>query len=147
MSLNVSDLVYVLDAKTHTVVPCKIVEKITSVSLEGENTHHMTVMPSGKSFKLENCKHPWFTTIDETKNFLKNAAENLISETIQKAQQTAKTSFGVKDEFENLQEEVSVQAAHQNFDVNQQVEVDLGDGRVAKVHLPDELLNAENTTS
>ena len=94
MTMNVGDLLYVLDIKTHTVVPCKIIEKVSSIRIEGEEIHHIVESPTGKNFKLESYKNPWFVTIEDSRDFLKKAAEKLITDTIQKAQKVAESSFG-----------------------------------------------------
>ena len=153
MTIKVSDLIYVLDTKSHTVVPCKIVEKVTSVSLTGEDVFHMAETPAGKSFKLENCKNPWFTSIDDARNFLKDAAENLILETIQKAQQIATEKFGdeslVVDQTEsNGGDSLSEQGFLDEIEnVGEKVQIDLGNGQIANVQLPNEIINEKNLTS
>ena len=145
MSLNVTDLIFVLDSKTHTVIPCKVIEKVTSESLEGEIVYHMVETPAGKNFRIEKCKHPWFSTIDDARDFLKTAAENLISETIQQAQAAAEDHFGESTKNENTLEDLNDMDAIQS--VNENVKIDLGDGQIANVRLPDGLLDAENITN
>ena len=150
MTINVGDLIYVLDIKTHTVVPCKIVEKVSSIKIGGEEVHHIAETPSGKNFKLENYKNPWFTTIEDSRDFLKSAAEKLIAGTIQRAQKIAESSFGETMKNEVLPgssmsleplDEIEIQRLNKN------IQVDLGSGQIANVSLPSELLNAENTSS
>ncbi len=154
MIINVGDLIYVLDVKVHTVVPCKVIEKISSIRIEGEEVHHIAETPTGKNFKLESCKNPWFTTIEASRDFLKSAAEKLITGTIQRAQKIAESSFGEPAKNESIvndepalpdlpQERLLVEMQ----DTNKNIQVDLGSGQVVNVSLPSELLNAENTSS
>ena len=161
MTINVGELIYVLDVKTHTVVPCKIVEKVSSIKIDGEEVHHMAETPAGKNFKLESCKNPWFVTIEDSCDFLKSAAEKLISDTIQKTQKVAERSFGENiksvDELDILSTQVSSNGklsssgendlVNEMQSLNKSIQVDLGSGQVANVSLPDELLNAESTSN
>ena len=161
MTIRVGDLIYVLDVKVHTVVPCRVVEKVSSIRIEGEEIHHIAETPTGKIFKLENCKNPWFTTIEDSRDFLKTAAEKLITGTIQRAQKIAESSFGEMTENADELDISSSQSSsngsrspeHVNemFDeaqsLNKNIQIDLGRGQVANVSLPNELLNAESTSN
>ena len=160
MTISVGDLIYVLDVKVHTVVPCKVIEKVSSIRIEGEEIHHIVETPTGKNFKLENCKNPWFTTIEDSRDFLKVAAEKLITGTIQRAQKVAESSFGEAtknvDEldaslFQNPSNGSNIGLGNETLDktqsLNKNIQVDLGGGQVANVSLPDEIMNAESTSN
>ena len=45
--IKVGNIVYLLDKKTHAIVPCMIVEQVNSISLEGETTHHIMKTSAG----------------------------------------------------------------------------------------------------
>ena len=136
--LNVGEVIYLLDKKTQAVIPCMIVEKVNSISLEGENTHHVIVSPSGKKIRLENYKNPWFSSPEEARTFLLEASTKLIDRVINEALNTAKTSFespaSPAEDEEDTVDQISSEV--QNFASD--VIVDLGNGQTAKVTLPSE---------
>ena len=139
--LSVGEVLYLLDKKTQAIIPCMIVEKVSSISLEGENTHHMIVSPSGKKIRLENYKSPWFTTIKDARSFLLEASTKLIDRVIDDALSTAKSSFEMPANLEETQSDLSndeITSSVQNF--SEDVIIDLGDGKKAKVTLPSEVV-------
>ena len=46
--LEVGDIIYMLDRKTQALVPCMVVEKVSSVTMQGENIHHVISPPLPK---------------------------------------------------------------------------------------------------
>jgi len=147
--LEVGDIVFLLDKKTHVVVPCRVVEKVNSISLQGENTYHMIETPQGKNLKLEEYKSPWFTTIDEARNFLINAAKSLVDATIEKTNATrekyfpepAAPSFEISENEGDVGNEGYLESLSKDdslFENNKKrVMVDLGDGQKARVNIPE----------
>ena len=94
-NLSVSDIIYVLDRRTHTVVPCQIVEIVSSKTLEGETVKHIVSTPStNKKFTLEEQKNPWFDSFDTAKDYLETAALRLVQETMKKTQEMTMTYYG-----------------------------------------------------
>ena len=143
--LNVGEVIFLLDKKTQAIIPCMVVEKVSSVSLEGENIHHMITSPNGKKVKLENYKSPWFPNIEEARSFLVDTSMNLIERVISDALEVASKSFettqaispdldpslGTPYETDN-----QIKGQLENFTNN--VLVYLGDGQTAKVTLSSE---------
>ena len=136
--LNVGKVIFLLDKKTQAIIPCMVVEKVNSISLEGENTHHMIVSPGGKKIKLENYKSPWFADIEEARSFLLDASSKLIDRVVNEALEAASSSFEtpVSPEENNITDTQTVEHV-QTFADN--VIVDLGDGQTAKVTLTPEV--------
>lgn len=148
MKINVGDVIYVLDNKTHTIIPCKIVEKVSSVREDGEKIYHIVNAPSGKSFKIEDVKTPWFITIDEAKNHLTDAAKKLINATAEKALSVAKKTFG--HEVDNSIDDISsfnTSTEDLNSFDKETVMVEFSDGQKANIILPEELMHENNTSS
>ena len=135
--ISVGTVIYLLDNKTHTIVPCLVVEKVNSISLDGEKTHHILKTPSSKSLKLEDYKHPWFKTTDDAKTFLIDTATALVNRTIDKAKALEKDTFG---EVLSPQEAInkSKDDDENNYVTSQEesVFVELEDGTKAKVNIP-----------
>ena len=140
--LDVGSIIYLLDKKTQSLVPCMVIEKVKSVTLEGENTHHIVVTPAEQKVRLENYKSPWFKTLDAAKEFLVEAALSLINKTVEKAVSASERSFNIGTALEDKIstpelpfEESDISGLDKN-----DVVVDLGDGQVAKVTIPPEVM-------
>ena len=153
MKLSVSDVIFVLDKKTQAVVPCQLVEIVSSVTLEGEDIKHIASTPGGKKFNLDEYESLWFSTYEEAKEYLTNAALELVSSTMKRAEQVAIKTFNYKpssseeSKFQTPSEDVKDgDIPHQEtlpeetFTDNEQVFVDIG-GQQVKVTLPKELIN------
>ena len=151
--ISVGSVVYLLDKKTHTVVPCQIVEQVKSITLEGEEIYHTVKTPNRKSLRLEDYSNPWFSDIDEAREFLLTAATSLIDTTIQKAKDTEEEYFPQAihplslsvSEKEARQDTVTKKTKRRNSkkeeaktEVND-ITVDLGTGQKARVKLPEGL--------
>jgi hypothetical protein len=149
MKLSVGNVVYVLDKKTQAVVPCQLVERISSVTLNGEVIKNIASTPSGKKFVLEEYVSPWFENYDLAHEYLRNAALDLVKNTMNKAKEVAIKTFG-HDSF-NSKLEVKDNSQHADFndsssdenpttlalENHDEVLVDIG-GQQVKVTLPKE---------
>jgi hypothetical protein len=148
--LNVRDVIFLLDKKRQNLVPCQIVEIISSITIEGEKIHHIVMTPSEKTLKLEEFQGPWFTSIDKAQDFLLKAASELIQKAVDKALSVANENFGSSnsersDDISFFESQKNVLDKVQNLD--ESVKIDLGDGQIATVTLPSEMLDAKNLTS
>ena len=139
--LDVGKVIYLLDKKTQNVVPCRVVEKVSSISLSGENVHHIVETPAGKKLKIEDYKSPWFSTLEDTRDFLMNSAASLVETSIQRAERAREKSFpsahdnstSLVDEESVLPDEISVVPPEMS---GEDLYVDLGNGQKAKVNFP-----------
>ena len=131
--LKVGKIVYLLDKKTHAVVPCKIIEKIQSITETGETVKHVVRLPSEKSLTLETYKSPWFETIEGARTSLLESATALIDSTLEITRQKEEKYFPSQ---KALDEAVSpdVQTSEEDS-----VYVELENGQKAKVSLPEGL--------
>lgn len=147
---DVGKIVYLFDRKSHKVVPCRIIEKVNSISLEGESTHHIIQTPSDKTLKLEDYKGPQFYALSEVREFLLEAAKKLIDETLSETVILRDKKFpGSSDELDDseslMEKPLDPHESHEpsatkdlseNINDSGQVVVDLGNGQTAKVNLP-----------
>ena len=155
--LSVGDVVFILDKNTHAVVPCQLVEIISSITIDGEKTRHVVMTPAGKKkFKLEDQSTPWFSSHRETRDYLLEAATQLIDKTLGNAARVASKSFGVvveeSDDFMSSENQEHVSKSTEdipdrnNFpdqdflDNNESLYVEMG-GQKVKVTLPKALSN------
>ena len=155
--ISVGSVVYLLDKKTHTVVPCQIVEQVKSTTLEGEETYHTVKTPNQKSLRLEEYPNPWFSDIDEARDFLLAAATSLIDTTIQRAKDAEEECFPqavhplsltVKDKPSKKEAPETLSASPKKTRGRRSkkkvekteeggITVDLGEGQTARVTLPE----------
>ena len=131
--LKVGKIVYLLDKKTHAVVPCKIIEKIQSITETGETVKHVVRLPSEKSLTLETYKSPWFETIEDARTSLLESATALIDSTLEITRQKEEKYFPSQ---KALDEAVSPDVQTSEEDA---VYVELENGQKAKVSLPEGL--------
>lgn len=129
--LKVGNIVYLLDKKTHAVVPCKIVEKIQSIKEAGETVSHVVQSPNGKTLTLEDYKSPWFESLDGARDFLIDAATSLIDTTLETTKAKEASTFAP-----TAQESEAVSPEGLPIE-NSVTYIELENGQKAKISLPD----------
>ena len=132
--LSVGNIVYLLDKGTHAVVPCKVIEKIQSITEAGETITHVVRLPNSKSLKLEEYKNPWFDTLDGARDFLLETATSLIDSTLDAAREKEEKYFPAVTV--QHAEAVSPDSKSTSGD---DVYVELENGQRAKISLPEGL--------
>ena len=137
MNLSVGDIVFVMDKKTQAVVPCQLVERISSITLSGENIRNIVSTPRGKQFVLEEYDSPWFQGFEEAHDYLKNAALSLGDATMKKAKEAAEKSFGISP-VASVGEVASTEILKNTEKLEDQDFVDIA-GQKVKVTLPKEI--------
>ena len=129
MEVNVGQILFVLNAKSHTLLPAQVNEVVVSRTIKGETVQHILVLQGGKK-------------IDSAKSFLLSEAEKMIDTVISRAQGEANEYFDVPQEALPFAEPQAPSLPTQA----EEMTVDLGDGRKARVTLPEEF-TIENPSS
>ena len=158
MKLSVGDIVFVLDKKSKAVVPCQLVERISSVTLAGENVKNIAVSPGGKKFKLEEYDAPWFENYETAYDYLRETALKLVDDTMKRALGSAEKNFGYthqakpsvdlsalpeeKPAESNISQDDHDKSIDDSLLQSEQVFVDIG-GQQVKVTLPKEFVNEQ----
>ena len=141
----VGNVIFVLNKETHSVVPCRIVEIVSSVTLKGQTTTHIVETPSGKKrIRLEDHDTPWFETFESAKEYLLSAANDLVDQTMERTLRVAQKSFGFELEGQETKPELTEklnlpQEASTDSESNS-LYVDMA-GQKVKVTLPKELID------
>tara|TARA_B100000242_G_C43017272_1_gene473114 strand:+ start:179 stop:622 length:444 start_codon:yes stop_codon:yes gene_type:complete len=144
----VGNVIFVLNRESHSVVPCRIVEIVSSVTLEGQTTTHVVEAPGGKKrIRLEDHDTPWFETFESAKEYLLSAANDLVTQTMNRALKVAQKSFGFeltnlehqKDTPEKIDSSETNQVAATNSE-SSELYVDMA-GQKVRVTLPKELMD------
>ncbi len=140
MEVNVGQILFVLNSKSHSLLPAQVDEIVVSKTLRGETTQHILALQNGKKVALESLSSPWFTELEVAKRFLLAEAEKMIDKVVTSAQESAEQHFDPGPDA-NIAPGSSLVHSEQVAlpeDVKQ-VTVDLGDGRQARVSLPEDL--------
>ena len=131
--MKIGKILWVINGETRTIVPVRIVEKITKETIQGERIEFIIETTTGKKINLSGLKDSYYETIDEARNFLLTAAQNLINDIVSKAQSSAK-----KFQTEQNTELDPVQLADR-LDTMESAEaptaIELPDGTMARVRI------------
>ena len=147
MQVDVGQLLFVLDTKSHSIVPAQVDEVLVSKTVKGETVQYKLIFPNGKKAVLEKMTAPWFTDISGAKSFLLSEAEKMVDAVVKKAQESAEKNFSFEQPSNHTSEIYEPPVAVPELGaIDDEVTVDLGDGRTAKVSLPKEF-SLESTTS
>ena len=140
MNLEIGKIVYVLNDKPPKLLPGKVIEQIISRKLDGEIITHVVVFSSEKEYTLEKIQKPWFSSLQEAKDYLTAEATKLIDSVIQDGKRRADEAFPVENsdsEITKIQDEDALTEKESPSEKISHVLVDLGDGSKARVQIPE----------
>ena len=152
--VGVGDLIWIIDAERHSVIPARVNEQIVSKTISGEKTYHHIEFPSGKTQRLENLSQTWYSDLAGVRGHLLQRAKDVIEKTVQSAKDHAQRKFQMSfedDGFDNADVDLSKEmsdAVSPNDTAGPQdsVKVSLDNGQVVNVKVPQEFLD-ENFSS
>ena len=124
-------------------MPAQVDEVVVSKTMRGETVQHILALSNGKKVVLEKLKSPWFRDLGDAKSFLLSEAEKMIDVVISSAKNESEESFRLPTREPDVETYPEISKPQEE---SQQLTVDLGDGRKARVSLPGEL-SLENTSS
>ena len=132
--MHIGQILWFINGENQSVVPVKIVEKVTKETAAGIQTEFIVETVSGRRSNLTSVKGPYFEKIEEASEYLLSTANELVSRVIASAQENAK-KFQVKSE--NSNEPDIVQNTIEPYTMKQVDDsfVVLPDGRQAKVRI------------
>ena len=144
MDIKIGDLIFLLNPKPPRIIPGKIVEQIITRNVSGEEIKHIVQFSSEKNYTLENIEKPWFTSLEDAGSYLESEAKKLIDKVLSEGRKRAESEFFSDTNVANREivfEElpVSEQPATLESKSSDELTVDLGDGKFAKVTLPEVL--------
>ncbi len=135
---DVGSIIYVLDSKTHALVPMLVIEEITKRVLGSTEPErqHIVRNAAGKSYIVEEMASPVFNDLESARSFLTETAEKLINMTVVKAQSEAEANFSE-----------APRRATGDQGRRDDIIVDLGNGQKAKlnIHLPNGILDESSS--
>ena len=133
MNLDIGKIVFVLTGSPPKLLPGRIIEQITSRKIAGEITTHIVEFSNGQNYTLEKIDKPWFSSLDSAKEYLTSEAQKMIDAVILEGSKRASDSFESSNSEDNREFKVEEPTP------DEEVFIDLGDGKKARVTLPEGL--------
>ena len=148
---RVGQVLFIILNKKQQVIPVQVTEQIVRRTLTGEDISYIVSIPAREGFKpmtLEQIDGEVFTSIDLVKERMFANATEVINAISDKAKNVAKNRFDYNPEESNADLDASSEAFLDESDLvssepkepkpaANEALVELGDGTVAKVKLPD----------
>lgn len=135
---EVGKILYTVYEDRFKIFPLRVVEQVTTKTIDGEKTEFFVEIPSKKEKTTVNLKkvNKVFTNIEETRSYLMKNAEISINEIVNQAIDLEKEYFGAEDKTtSNIKLDFDPESTNQDKKEQQKVEVDLGDGTIAKINM------------
>ena len=123
--MKINQVLWVIDNKTHSVIPVKISEKVTKETSEGSKTELIIQTVSGKKANLSQIDGLHFQSLDEARKYLVDSAIKLIDSIIEKARNTA-PRLGADLVQGDLQDNIMILEPVEEY-------ITLVDGTIAKI--------------
>ena len=133
MNLDIGKIVFVLTGSPPKLLPGRIIEQITSRKVVGVITTHIVEFSNGQNYTLEKIDKPWFSSLDSAKEYLTSEAQKMIDAVILEGSKRASDSFESSNSEDNREFKVEEPTP------DEEVFIDLGDGKKARVTLPEGL--------
>ena len=87
--MKINQVLWVIDNKTHSVIPVKIIEKVTKETSEGLKVEFIIQTVSGKKANLGQVDGLHFQSLDESRKYLIDSATKLVDNIVEKARNTS----------------------------------------------------------
>lgn len=130
--MQINQVLWVINGENQSVIPVKIVEKVTKETAAGVKTEFIVETVTGKKTPLSSISGPHFEDIHDASNHLLNAATELIGRVIARAAESAR-------KFQNVvpmvQQPVQLDEEDDTMYQEEPEMVTLPDGRQAKVRI------------
>ena len=131
--MQINKVLWVISTN-QTIVPVRIVEKITKETSTGTETEFVTESVNGKRVALSDINGRYFESSGHAHDHLMSAAQSLITGLIRKAEEAAKRAWHTSDpQQEELQEIVQNEVSDVIMNQEAPETITLPDGRQAKV--------------
>jgi len=146
MEYKVGQIFYLVGAETAKVIPFRVVEEVTRTTLEGQEKSYVVELPDAKRTKVDvsRLKGDVFKDLDQLRKHMLDNARNAIDGMIDEAELLANSVYYVKENIIKKQtldhddsEEKNNKESVQNIKEDDKINVDMGNGLIAKMSLKD----------
>jgi hypothetical protein len=131
--MRINQVLWVIHGETKTVIPVKIIEKITKETSAGEIVEFVFETTSGKRRNLSDLKDRYFETPEEARSFLVETATHLIDEIVNRAIDTSKKLSDF--EQQDSGQPVLLPEKRDTIDLRSEGTMELPNGQVARVRI------------
>lgn len=129
---EVGQVLYTILTEKQVVVPVKVVEQVTTKTLEGEETNYKLLLPNAKQQKVDFSRFDnIYSDISEIESNLIDNAKKAIEKMLYDAI-TLEENFFKKENSKEVEKQIVETSTCNNDEVK--VKIDLGDGIVANIN-------------
>lgn len=146
MEYKVGQIFYLVGAETAKVIPFRVVEEVTRTTLEGQEKSYVVELPDAKRTKVDvsRLKGDVFKDLDQLRKHMLDNARNAIDGMIDEAELLANSVYYVKEniikkqtlDHDDSEEKINKESV-QNIKEDDKINVDMGNGLIAKMSLKD----------
>ena len=146
MEYKVGQIFYLVGAETAKVIPFRVVEEVTRTTLEGQEKTYVVELPDAKRTKVDvsKLKGDVFKDLDQLRKHMLDNARNAIDGMIDEAELLANSVYYVKEniikkqtlDYDDSEEKINKESV-QNIKEDDKINVDIGNGLIAKMSLKD----------
>jgi len=146
MEYKVGQIFYLVGAETAKVIPFRVVEEVTRTTLEGQEKTYVVELPDAKRTKVDvsKLKGDVFKDLDQLRKHMLDNARNAIDGMIDEAELLANSVYYVKEniikkqtlDYDDYEEKINKESV-QNIKEDDKINVDIGNGLIAKMSLKD----------
>lgn len=135
---EVGKILYTVYEDKYKIFPLRVVEQVTTKTINGTTTEFFVEIPSKKQNTVINLKKvsKVFNSLEATKAYLIKNAEESIIKIVNEASEMEKEFFGVVEE--EIKSNIKLDFdpdTKENFVEDNKVNIDLGDGFVGKINI------------
>jgi len=130
--MQINQVIWVINSENQSVIPVKVVEKITKETSTGVKTEFIVETVTGKKVNLSNLNGPYFEKSLDASNHLLATAHQLIKKIIAKAEEAAQ-KFGYVEQ--NAPQDVQLDEEDDTMYQEEPEVITLPDGRQARVRV------------
>jgi|SaaInl5LU_22_DNA_1037371.scaffolds.fasta_scaffold39299_2 hypothetical protein len=135
---EVGKILYTVYEDKYKIFPLRVVEQVTTKTINGTTTEFFVEIPSKKQNTVINLKKvsKVFNSLEATKAYLIKNAEESIIKIVNEASEMEKEFFGEAEE--EIKSNIKLDfdpVAKENVVEDNKVDIDLGDGFVGKINI------------
>ena len=146
MEYKVGQIFYLVGAETAKVIPFRVVEEVTRTTLEGQEKSYVVELPDAKRTKVDvsKLKGDVFKDLDQLRKHMLDNARHAIDGMIDEAELLANSAYYGKENIikkrtfvhDDFEEKINKESV-QNIKEDDKINVDIGNGVIAKMSLKD----------
>ena len=134
---NIGKVLWLIIDKTKSIEPVQVISKTTLENLNGSVTKHNVSDSKGSTFCVEECDATIFDTAEEAQDHLLEMAANLVKKLVGTAREKSQAFQAAP--APNVMDQKKRTDPQSNSSPSGLPMVELPDGTMARVHLPESL--------